>query len=142
MEENVIVRLVPFVALVVVALALAACGGTNTGGPASAPSVQAPEVVQVKLTEFKVEPSKTEFQRGKPYRFVISNSGSIAHEWVISPRGATEDGQFLTEVEEDELPAGKSQTHDFTFSQAGEFEMACHVPGHHEAGMTVPITVK
>ncbi len=128
---------------VVLALALVGCGGGATGGPAGAPTVGgAPEEVQVSLSDFKVESSKTDFVVGQPYRFVITNKAQIPHEWVVAPRGATAESQFLTEVEEDELAAGASVTHDFTFSQAGDYEFSCHVPGHYEAGMVIPVTVK
>ncbi len=135
-------RIFAVVFLVLLGVGVAACAGTTPSGPAAAPAVEQPEEVQINLTEFRVETPKTEFQMGKPYRFVITNKGTIAHEWVIAPRGATDDGEFLTEVEEDDLPMGGKATHEYTFTEAGEFEMSCHVPGHYEAGMKIPITVK
>jgi uncharacterized cupredoxin-like copper-binding protein len=36
---------------------------------------------------------------------------------------------------------GTTVTREFTFTQTGDFEFACHVSGHYEAGMLLPITV-
>ena len=58
------------------------------------------------------------------------------------PRGETEESQALIQVDEAELPAGATVTRDFAFTQTGDFEFACHVPGHYEAGMLLPITVQ
>ncbi len=47
-------------------------------------------------------------------------------------------------IEEDDMPAGATGTLDLTFTEpaeAGKLEFACHVPGHYEAGMKLPITV-
>ena len=48
-------------------------------------------------------------------------------------------------IEEVDLPAGAKQTIDYTFTQAyaaGMLEMACHLPGHYELGMSLPVIVK
>jgi len=45
-------------------------------------------------------------------------------------------------VGEAELPPGTIVTREFTFTQTGDFEFACHVSGHYEAGMLLPITVQ
>jgi len=51
----------------------------------------------------------------------------------------------LAYVEEDELPPGAIQTMDYTFTEpapAGSLELDCHIEGHYEAGMVLPITVQ
>jgi uncharacterized cupredoxin-like copper-binding protein len=134
-------RIFALLSLAMLGLALAACAGTTPGAPAGAPTLAQPEEVQITLTEFKIDSSKTTFKKDVPYRFVITNKGTVAHEFVIAPRGEKEDSKFLTEVEEDELPVGASQTHEYTFTQTGDLEFSCHVPGHYEGGMVLPITV-
>ena len=37
--------------------------------------------------------------------------------------------------------AGKTMTLEFTFTEAGIFQFACHVPGHYAAGMALTIHV-
>ncbi len=128
-----------------IAFILAACG--NSGGA---------EDVRVNLNEFGVQSSRTEFEAGIPYRFIIKNEGKIPHELMImKPIPAMEgmemppmeelDSLALAVVEEDELPAGARYTLEFTFPESAvgaDLEFACHTPGHYEAGMKLPITVK
>ncbi len=124
------------IALLAVALLVGACG--SAGGQSSGN----PTEVQVTLSEFKIESPQTTFETGTPYRFAIKNEGTISHDWAIMPRGGTDTSQALVQVDEDELPPGATVTQEFTFTQAGDFEFACHVAGHYEAGMLLPITVQ
>jgi uncharacterized cupredoxin-like copper-binding protein len=55
------------------------------------------------------------------------------------------DEMALAHISEEELQPGTTQTTDYTFTEADaskQLEFACHVPGHYEAGMVLPITVK
>jgi uncharacterized cupredoxin-like copper-binding protein len=124
------------IAILVVALLVVAwrSAGVQSSG--------SPTEVQVSLSEFKIESPQTTFTTGTPYRFVIKNEGTISHAWAIMPRGQIDVSQALIQVGEDELPPGATVTREFTFTQAGDFEFACHVPGHYEAGMFLPITVQ
>lgn len=123
-------------AILAVVLLVSACGS------ASGQSGANPTEVQITLSEFKIESSQTTFTTGTPYRFVIKNEGSVAHDWAIMPRGGTDTSQALVQVDEDELPPGATVTQEFTFTESGDWEFACHVPGHYEAGMLLPITVQ
>lgn len=111
----------------------AACGPSG-GEPA-------PEEVTVTLSEFDFGSSRTTFTAGTPYRFVLRNAGTAPHEWAVVPRGAADEQQVLTEVEEDELPPGATAAIEFVFRRAGEYDFACFLPGHFEAGMKLPVTV-
>ncbi len=124
------------IAVLAVALLIAACGSGN--GQASSNPVQ----ISIALSEFKIESSQTTFATGTPYQFVIKNEGTIPHDWAIMPRGQTDESQALVQVDAAELPPGASVTREFTFNEAGDFEFACHVPGHYEAGMMLSIKVE
>jgi uncharacterized cupredoxin-like copper-binding protein len=124
------------IAMLAVALVVGACG--TTGGQSSGN----PTEVQLTLSEFKIESPQTTFTTGTPYRFVIKNEGTVPHNWSIMPRGETDESQALIKVGEDQLPPGATVTQEFTFTQTGDFEFACHLPGHYEAGMLLPITVQ
>lgn len=119
--------------LLVLAAPLMACGSSGRDA--------APEAVTVTLSEFDFGSSRTTFVAGTPYRFVLRNAGTAPHEWAVVPRGAVNEAQVLTEVEEDDLPPGATVTAEFTFPRAGEYDFACFVPGHFEAGMKLPVTV-
>jgi uncharacterized cupredoxin-like copper-binding protein len=56
--------------------------------------------------------------------------------------GEIDESQVLIQADEEELPPGGTVTRELTFTHAGDFEFACPVPGHYEAGMLLPITVQ
>ena len=117
----------------VLSVLLAGCGGAGT--------VAGSDDVTVTMSEFEFGSSRTTFTAGTRYRFVLRNAGGVAHEWAVVPRGAVDEQQVLTEVEEDDLPSGATVTAEFTFPRAGEYDFACFVPGHFAAGMKLPVTV-
>jgi hypothetical protein len=41
--------------------------------------------VDVRLKDFSVELSVTEFKAGVPYHFTVTNEGQVAHEFMILP---------------------------------------------------------
>lgn len=120
--------------LFLVVVAMLACQGNDVESRA--------EPVQVALSEFRFESSRASFEAGKPYRFVLENRGSVAHEWAVVPRGRRDESDVLIEVEEGELPPSAMVTQEFTFPRAGEYDFACFVPGHYEAGMVLPVTIR
>jgi uncharacterized cupredoxin-like copper-binding protein len=129
--------------VMVASLALTACGG-------SASASNKPVDVKVTLTEFKIDSSMTDFKVGVPYHFIVTNQGSVAHQFQIMPPAS---GQLtadqiqkmsLAGIGQNDLGAGATATLDYTFTQEypqGALELACHLPGHYEAGMHVPIVV-
>lgn len=121
------------VILVVAALSLAACGSQAPAGTT---------VVNVKLSDFKVEIDKTSIPAG-PVKFVIKNVGAVEHELVLEPAG-TNDQPFEVsgkESEAEDIESGKSATLEWTIDTPGQYQLACHVPGHFEAGMVTTFTV-
>jgi len=133
------------VALTVALLLLTACGAQGNSNE-----------VKITLTDFGMESSRTSFEVGVPYHFVITNEGAINHEMMImAPLTEDQmmmdmdmeemDAMALAMIEEDELTPGATMTLDYTFTEPapdGTLEFACHVEGHYVAGMKLPITVK
>jgi uncharacterized cupredoxin-like copper-binding protein len=124
------------IAVSAVMLLVSACGSASGQSNGNSREIQIP------LSEFKIDSPQTTFATGTPYRFVIKNEGTVSHDWAIIPRGETDESQALIKVDEDQLPPAATATREFTFTQTGDFEFACHVPGHYEAGMLLPITVQ
>jgi uncharacterized cupredoxin-like copper-binding protein len=97
------------------------------------------------------EPDKLEVRRGEQVRFVIVNVGELPHEFVLaSTKDNLKHAELMKkypDMEHDD-PNGKTVQPKGTaeilwrFSKRGEFEFACLIPGHREAGMTGKITVK
>ena len=96
-------------------------------------------------------PDRLEIRRGEQIKFVISNIGALAHEFVLA---STQDNlkhaelmRKYPDMEHDDpngktvQPSGKAEIL-WRFSKKGEFEFACLIPGHREAGMTGKIIVK
>jgi len=87
---------------------------------------------------------------GDTVRFVIRNDGKLMHEFVI---GTVKENQAHAELmkkfpnmEHDEpymahVPPGKTAEIVWTFNRPGEFEFACLIAGHYDAGMKGMIKV-
>ena len=101
-----------------------------------------PAEVQIILSDFRIESPQTTFSTDEPYRFVIKNEGTLPHDWAIMPRGETDTGRALIQIDESQLQPGATVTEELAFAQTGDFEFACYVPGHYEAGMLLPITIQ
>src|SRR5215469_14252001 len=69
--------------LSILVVALAACGGSSTTSTTSSGSQE----VQVTLSEYKITSSVTTFSPGTSYHFLVTNTGHIAHEFMIMPMG-------------------------------------------------------
>lgn len=114
--------------------------------------------VEVRLDDFSVESSLTDFKPGVPYHFTLINEGKIPHEFMIIPvpvAGVHSHGSeelpmkeqhevALVLVPESRLPAGATVELDYTFEKVPQepLEMPCALPGHFEAGMHPPITIR
>lgn len=126
-------------------LVLSACSGS---GAASTSKVVD---VTVTATEFKFDSSLTTFQQGVTYHFIVTNKGSVNHDFAIMAPGSgdiTADEALKTAlvgISGDQLTPGTTKTVDYTFTKAypaGSLEIACHTPGHYDSGMHLPITVQ
>jgi uncharacterized cupredoxin-like copper-binding protein len=88
--------------------------------------------------------------RFRPARFVIRNRGRVLHEFVLStPAELAEHAALMRKhpgMEHDEpsmahVPPGKTGEIVWTFNRTGEFDFACLIPGHFDAGMVGRIVV-
>ena len=97
------------------------------------------------------EPSKLEVKRGEQIKFVIVNSGVLAHEFVLANEKDNLKHaalmQKFPDMEHDDpnaktvQPQAKSEIL-WRFSKRGTFEFACLIPGHRQAGMIGTVIVK
>ncbi len=141
-------KILGLVVAVTAFLLLAACGGNqaDTNGPVD---------VKVTLSEFTIKSSVTEFKPGVQYHFIVTNEGVVPHEFMIMPvemGGMGMAGMSMEEkdalafmmIAEDELSPGATVEVDYTFTSVpeGNIEFVCALPGHFEAGMHSPITIK
>jgi uncharacterized cupredoxin-like copper-binding protein len=90
------------------------------------------------------EPARISVKRGESVDFVVRNEGELEHEFVLG--SASENASHAAEMaampemkhadpNAVRVAPGKSAHLLWTFSKAGDFEFACLIPGHYEAGM-------
>ena len=95
-------------------------------------------------------PASVDITSGETIRFSIVNKGELEHEFVLDTIAQNAEHKALMEqfpeMEHDDpnsvrLDAGETGEIIWTFSNAGEFEFACLIPGHYEAGMHSSVKV-
>jgi uncharacterized cupredoxin-like copper-binding protein len=95
-------------------------------------------------------PDKLTIKQGETIRFVVKNQGKQLHEMVIGTKKELDAHAALMvkfpTMEHDEpymahVAADKSQNLVWTFNRAGEFDFACLIAGHYQAGMVGKMTV-
>jgi uncharacterized cupredoxin-like copper-binding protein len=107
--------------------------------------------IEIRMTDqMRFEPSVITVKAGETVRFIHKNTGKVMHEMVIGTRADLEEHAALMRkfpnMEHDEpymahVAAGKRGEIVWQFNRAGEFEFACLIPGHFEAGMRGSIRV-
>jgi uncharacterized cupredoxin-like copper-binding protein len=100
--------------------------------------------------DMRFSPDRIEVRQGETVRFVIRNRGKLLHEMVIGTKKELEEHAALMarfpNMEHDEpymahVAAGKSGQLVWHFNRAGDFDFACLVAGHYQAGMVGKIKV-
>ena len=100
--------------------------------------------------DMRFTPNAITVKQGETVRFVVKNTGKQMHEVVIGTKKDLDEHAALMvkfpKMEHDEpymahVAAGKSQNLVWTFNRAGNFDFACLIAGHYQAGMVGKITV-
>ena len=122
--------------------------------PAGVPGApeKAMRIVNVKMSDaMRYAPTRFEFRSGETVRFIITNEGQVRHEFGIGtieeqraheemmkadPEMRHEDTAVLS------VEPGETKRLVWQFGNPGEYELACHVPGHYPAGMKAKIIVR
>ncbi len=95
-------------------------------------------------------PDKIEVREGETVRISLKNTGKILHEMVVGTKKELDEHAALMlkfpDMEHDEpymahIPPGKTGEIIWTFNKTGEFDFACLIPGHFQAGMKGTIKV-
>ncbi len=102
-----------------------------------------PTEVKVTLTEFSVVAEPASAPAGTPIIFTITNAGTITHELVFEPSDGGDAPLEANGVESEaeDIEPGQTVTLEWTVTEAGQYELACYVEGHFEAGMVTAFTV-
>jgi uncharacterized cupredoxin-like copper-binding protein len=129
----------------VVLLVAAGCGG---GG-----EEKTGRQVAVTMRDLEFDPDRLEVKAGETIEFVFTNAGQAEHEAVIGDQklqlsqehngssGHAGGHKGSEKVPRVVLSPGRTGKLTYTFDEAGEMFIGCHVPGHWPAGMKLAVTV-
>jgi plastocyanin len=116
--------------LVVIMLALVACGAPPAAGSGTSG-------IKVTATDFKFDPTDLTLKAGQKVKLTIANKGTVEHTWMLKDAGGKELSQTLT------VKIGETKSLEFTApSTAGVYNIVCDVAGHKELGMVGKVTVQ
>lgn len=155
-------RLVRIASLAIITVVVTACGGSSgTPAPSSvAPTTSAaaasPEAQRIVVTltdALKIEPATMSVKAGVPVTFVVTNTGTGLHEFVLGDEAVQAEheaemtdggGMSMPEDEANAIGVEPGQTKEltFTFDEVGATLAGCHVAGHYPGGMKATITVE
>ena len=107
--------------------------------------------INVTMTDqMRFVPAELRVQAGETVRLVVRNAGKGLHELVIGTKDELDKHAALMlkfpAMEHSEpymahVNAGKTAQLIWTFNRTGDFEFACLLPGHYQAGMVGKIKV-
>ena len=154
-------RLAPLALVPVLAVVLAACSSSGGAGPSSSASASvAPSstavpthiAIEVSLTDaLKIEPASMTVPAGVPITFVVTNSGTVDHEFYLGDEEAQAEheqemadkgGMTHDEPEGIAVKPGETKELTYTFAESGETLAGCHEVGHYGGGMKATIKVE
>ena len=100
--------------------------------------------------QMRFTPDHIEVRRGETVRIALKNEGKMLHEMVMGTKKVLEEHAALMvkfpEMEHEEpymahVPPGKTGEIVWTFNRPGDFDFACLIAGHYQAGMVGKIKV-
>lgn len=107
--------------------------------------------IEVKMSDtMRFTPDRLNVALGDTVRFIVRNDGKVMHEFVIGTRSKLDEHAALMvrfpDMEHDEpymahVSPGKSGEIVWKFNRAGNFDFACLIAGHYQAGMIGRINV-
>lgn len=132
-------RVMTMVAAIALVGVLAGCtGGSKSSGPV--------ETIDLTANAMAFGSKEITIEKGKAYKLVFKNDDSVEHDFSVKkiPVKLTKKddhghGSADLHVHAD---GGKTESVEFTATEAGSYEFICTVAGHKDAGMTGKLIVK
>jgi uncharacterized cupredoxin-like copper-binding protein len=107
--------------------------------------------IEVGMTDqMQFTPSQLDIQQNETIQFRIKNNGKIMHEFVLGTKTALQEHAALMikfpNMEHDapymaHVAPGKTEKIIWQFNKSGDFDFACLIAGHYQAGMVGKIKV-
>ena len=107
-------------------------------------------VVFTMSDSMRFTPDTLTVKQGETIKIVVRNKGKMLHEFVLGTKKELDEHAALMlkfpTMEHDEpymahVPPGKSGEILWTFNRAGDFDFACLIAGHYQAGMVGKVKV-
>jgi uncharacterized cupredoxin-like copper-binding protein len=123
-------------------------GDSAAGRPGNPRKIS--RTIKITALDMKYDKPEIRVKAGETIKFVVTNTGKLRHEFMIGdmeeqrqhaemmkqmPDMVHEDASTLT------LEPGATKSLVWQFTKAGKLEVACHIPGHYEAGMRSQVVV-
>ncbi len=112
---------------------------------------QVDRTIEIRMTDhMRFTPDKLRVRLGETIRFVHRNDGQMLHEFVLGTKPVLDEHAALMvkfpDMQHDEpymahVAPGQGGEIVWTFNRAGEFDFACLIAGHYQAGMVGQISV-
>ncbi|WP_295638998.1 cupredoxin family protein [uncultured Methylibium sp.] len=107
--------------------------------------------IRIRMSDdMRFTPDRIDVREGETVRLSLVNAGRMLHELVIGTKQELDAHAALMlrfpDMQHDEaymahVPAGRRGEIVWTFNRAGEFDFACLIAGHYQAGMVGRIVV-
>ncbi|KGH27525.1 MULTISPECIES: cupredoxin family protein [Comamonas] len=107
--------------------------------------------ITIQMTDdMRFNPSHFSVKKGETLRLRVVNKGHLMHEMVLGTRASLDEhaqmmlkypGMEHAEPYMTHVAAGQTEDMVWSFNRAGNFDFACLIAGHYQAGMTGRITV-
>lgn len=100
--------------------------------------------------KMRFDPSHITVKQGETIQFIVRNNGKLMHEMVFgTPQELREHAELMKkfpDMEHDEpymahVAPGETEEIIWQFTKAGEFDFACLIAGHFDAGMMGKVRV-
>lgn len=111
----------------------------------------AQRTITIQMTDdMRFNPSHFSVKKGETLRLRVVNKGRLMHEMVLGTRASLDEhaqmmlkypGMEHAEPYMAHVATGQTEDMVWSFNRPGEFDFACLIAGHYQAGMTGRFTV-
>ena len=103
------------------------------------------------MYEYTITSSISTFTAGTPYHFMVKNTGTTTHEFMIMPKDEGSMGNMpmdhmdgIALAKTGDINAGDTKMIDYTFPSSAKGthpQFVCYVGGHYDLGMKLNVNV-
>ncbi|WP_339521949.1 cupredoxin domain-containing protein [Pseudomonas sp. EA_35y_Pfl2_R111] len=114
-------------------------------------AAQVSRTIEISMSDqMRFSPDQLEVKQGETIRFIHRNEGQVMHEFVLGTLAelqehaammVTSAGMQHESADMTHVAPGQREEVIWTFNRVGEFDFACLIPGHYQAGMVGKVRV-